>query len=78
MPLDMAKLAQDLATAFDDAKTNAWSGEQTANAVAAAIDKYVTAAVVGGITVNVVSNGVPVGNGSVFGTGTQVGTVKLQ
>jgi hypothetical protein len=78
MPLDKARLSQDIAQAFSDAKANAWSGEQTADALAAAIDTYVNAAVVGGISVSVVSNGVPVANGSVFGTGTQVGTVKLQ
>ena len=78
MPLDKGKLAQDLTTVFTTAADKAWSSEQTANAIAAAIDDYVTAAVVGGISVNLVSNGVPVGSGSLFGTGTQAGTVKLQ
>lgn len=78
MPLDKAALTRDLKTAFHDAKENSWSADQAAEAIAAAIDRYVTAAEVGGVSVNVVSNGLPVGSGSLFGNGTQIGTVKLQ
>ena len=61
MALDKDKLGQDLQKAFDDAKNNAWSTQQVAQALAAAIDAYATAADVTNVRTDV--NGNQIQNG---------------
>ena len=61
MALDKDKLGQDLQKAFDDAKSNAWSTQQVAQALAAAIDTYVTAAEVTNVRTD--ANGSQIQNG---------------
>jgi hypothetical protein len=73
MSLDKNKLSQDLKTAFKNAKDNLWSSDQAAEAIAAAIDGYVKAAVVAGVRVDVVDPA-----NQPIGTGTQTGTVTIQ
>ena len=61
MALDKDKLGQDLQKAFDGAKNNAWSTQQVAQALAAAIDAYATAADVTNVRTDV--NGNQIQNG---------------
>jgi hypothetical protein len=73
MPLDKPTFVTALATAFqrgmDDPE---WTKEDTAQALADAIDAFVRSAAVSGVTVQVANPG-----GGVIGTGTQTGTGAL-
>ena len=73
MPLNESSLAQALKDAFNQSKANSWSSDQVADALATAINTFVTGADVVGVTVNVVST-----TNQPLGTGTQTGTGKLQ
>lgn len=73
MPLNQSSLAQALKTTFSNSKANSWSSHQVADALAAAINTFVSGADVVGVTVNVVST-----TNQALGTGTQTGTGKLQ
>ncbi len=71
MALDKNALAQALKDTFNNAKANSWSSDQVSDALATAIDTYVTGAAVVGVSVNVVNSGnQPIGTGAQTGTGT--------
>ncbi len=55
MALDKNQLQTDLANAFQSAKDNSWTIAQVAAAIAAAIDTYVTAGEIKGLTVDLTS-----------------------
>ena len=65
MALDKDQLQNDLATAFQSAKDNSWTIEQVCAAIATAIDTYVTAGEIRGLTVDLT-------------TGSQNNQVKVQ
>ena len=61
MALNKDQLKSDLKTAFDNATSQSWSTAQIAQAIATAIDTYVTAADVTGIKTD--PNGQQIQNG---------------
>jgi hypothetical protein len=74
MPLDKTALRDALKAAFQQGLADPdWTQDDAAQALADAIDAYVRAAQVVGISVNVVDAG-----NVQIGTGTQVGTGSLQ
>ena len=74
MPLDKDTLRDALIAAFEQGLSDpAWTKEDTAQAMADAIDAYVRDAEVVGVTTEVVD-----GSATVIGTGTQTGTGSLQ
>jgi hypothetical protein len=72
VPLDKTTLQTAIATTFQQGMADpTWSADQTAKALADAIDAYVRGASVVGVTVNVVNPAqVPIGTGAQTGTGT--------
>ena len=72
MALDKTLLATALKTAFEaGAQDENWTAQDAADAMADAIDAYVRAAVVAGITTDVVNlGGVLIGHGTQTGNGT--------
>lgn len=72
MPLDKAALKAALKAAFLAGKASQeWTEEDAAGAMADAIDAYVRAAAVTGVTVDVKDDGaVHIGTGTQVGTGT--------
>ena len=72
MPLDRNALADALKAAFQQGLDDpAWTKDDAAEALADAIDAYVRAAEVVGVTVDVVDAGNnPIGTGAQTGTGT--------
>jgi len=73
MALNKTTLAQDLKTAFKNAKEQSLSSDQVADAISDAINKFVLGADVTGVNVTVVDAG-----NHQIGTGSQTGTGKLQ
>lgn len=71
MPLDKDRLRLALIDAFDAGMSDPdWTKEQTAAALAAAIDEYVRDAGVVDVTVDVVDpGGTPIGTGAQTGVG---------
>lgn len=73
MPLDKPTFVIALAAAFQQGMDDpAWTKEDTAQALADAIDAFVRSAAVSGVTVQVTNPG-----GVVIGTGAQTGTGGL-
>ncbi|MBZ4417430.1 hypothetical protein [Myxococcus sp. RHSTA-1-4] len=73
MALNKTELADSIRGLFQKAFDESWSSEQVADALAEAIDTYVRAAAVTGVTVTVTNT-----SNTVIGTGTQTGTGSLQ
>ena len=73
MPLNKATLKDAIRTSFDTAKSQGWSTEQIAQALADAIDAFVRSGDVKQVSVRVTS-----GEGAELGTGAQTGVGKVQ